>query len=62
MSDAEYRQFVVLFQKNEAALRCLVRSLLPSWNDVDDIMQEVSLVLWDKFADFDPDSNFLEHS
>ena len=60
MSDARYREFVVLFQKNEAAIRCFVRSLLTSWNDVDDIMQEVSLVLWEKFSDFDPSTNFLK--
>jgi RNA polymerase sigma-70 factor, ECF subfamily len=60
MNDEDYREFVKLLQKHEAALRCFVRSLLPSWNDVDDIMQEISLVLWEKFSDFDQNTNFLK--
>jgi RNA polymerase sigma-70 factor (ECF subfamily) len=30
-----------------------VRSLLPNWQDVDDVMQEVGLVCWQKFSSFD---------
>ena len=58
MSDDNYREFVKHFQKNEAAIRCFVRSLMPSWNDVDDVMQDISLVLWDKFPEFKPGSDF----
>lgn len=60
MKDDDYIEFVKLFQKNESAIRNFVRSLLPTWNDVDDVMQEVSLVLWDKFSDFDRTTVFLK--
>ena len=58
MADDNYREFVKHFQKHEAAIRCFVRSLMPSWNDVDDVMQDISLVLWDKFSEFKPGSDF----
>jgi len=59
MNEDNYRIYVKLLQGNEAALRCFIRSLMPSWNDVDDVMQEVSLVLWEKFSEFDQKTNFL---
>lgn len=60
MDDENYKVYVSLLQKHEAALRCFIRSLMPSWNDVDDVMQEVSLVLWEKFSEFDQNSHFLK--
>jgi len=51
--DQQYNQFVGLFVRNERAVRGFVRALLPSWADVDDVMQEVSLVCWEKFESFD---------
>lgn len=62
MSDsdnARYTAFVSLFTKNEARLRSFVRSLLPSWGDVDDVMQQVGLVIWKKFDQFDLSTEFL---
>lgn len=59
MKEDNYKIYVGLLQQNEAALRCFIRSLMPSWNDVDDVMQEVSLTLWEKFDEFDQSTNFL---
>ncbi len=50
--DHQYRQFVQLFVRHERAIRAFVRSLLPSWADVDDVMQEISLACWRKFDEF----------
>jgi RNA polymerase sigma-70 factor (ECF subfamily) len=52
-------RFVRLFSQSEPALRAFVRSLLPSWAEVDEVMQETSLVLWRKFAQYDPETPFL---
>ncbi|MCM8534992.1 MAG: sigma-70 family RNA polymerase sigma factor [Lentisphaeraceae bacterium] len=60
MESDDYKTFVNLLQRNEAALRCFIRSLLPSWNDVDDLMQEISLTLWEKFSTFDQQTEFLK--
>lgn len=54
-----YEEFVRLFVAHEGRLRGFVRTLLPSWADVDEVMQETSLVAWRKFARFERGSNFL---
>jgi len=50
---AQYDRFVSLFARHEQAVRSFVRSLLPSWQDVDDVMQEIVLVCWRKFDAFE---------
>ncbi len=55
-----YELFVKLLTSNESYLRSFVRKLLTSSNDLDDIMQEISVTLWKKFSTFDPDTNFLK--
>lgn len=44
-----HRQFLRSFTAHEPAIRTYVRRLLPSRADADDVMQEVSVVLWEKF-------------
>lgn len=46
-----HEQFLRLFTANEAAIRAYVRRLVPTRHDAADVMQELSLVLWRKFAD-----------
>ena len=58
-NDALYERFVPLFVAHEARLRGLLRTLLPRWDAVDDVLQETSLVAWRKFAQFDPGTNFM---
>ena len=61
MGDSEeqnYEDFVRTFAQHEPQLRAFVRSLLPGWDDVDEVMQETSLVLWRKWSDFDPTTSF----
>jgi RNA polymerase sigma-70 factor (ECF subfamily) len=50
--DDQYDEFVSLLTRHERAIRGFVRSLLPSWQDVDDVMQETGLVCWRKFDSF----------
>ena len=55
--------FVQLFAANERHLRAFVRSVGLDWNAVDDVVQTVSLVMWRKFDQFDPDrpgSKFID--
>lgn len=54
-----YEAFVRLFVAHEMRLRSFLRSLLSHWSDVDEVMQETSIVAWRKFSQFDPDSNFM---
>jgi len=34
-------------------------TLLPNWNDAEEVLQETSLVLWRKFADFQPGTSYI---
>ncbi len=51
--------FVQLFAANERHLRAFVRSMGLGWSDVDDVVQTISLVMWRKWNEFDPDTDFL---
>lgn len=53
-----HRAFLRQFTANEAAIRSFVRRLVPARADADDIMQEVSVVLWEKFDAFREGGDF----
>jgi RNA polymerase sigma-70 factor (ECF subfamily) len=57
-SNAGYEAFVELLVEHEPCARGFLRGLLPSWHDVDEVMQAASLVAWRKFAEFQPGTNF----
>ncbi|MEI7728862.1 MAG: sigma-70 family RNA polymerase sigma factor [Verrucomicrobiota bacterium] len=58
LNDQHHDQFLRLFAEHEPALRTFVRSLLPSRADASEVMQEVAVVLWQKFATFDATRDF----
>jgi len=49
-----------LFMSGERAIRAYVRSLLLSGQDVDDLMQDIALVCWKKFDQFDTQGSAQE--
>lgn len=52
MSEPDFQQhatFLRLYVENEPSLRGFVRSLVPTLNDADDVMQEVAMALWKRF-------------
>ena len=49
--DERQDQFIRLFTANGPAIRGFVRSLVPTRDDAADVMQEVAVVLWRKFAE-----------
>ena len=54
-----YSLFVPLFSSAERRLRAFVYGMVPSQHDVDEIMQEVSIVLWKKFDQYEPGTEFI---
>ncbi len=52
------RHFLAEFSGVHNRLRAYLRQLLPTRFDVDEVLQNTSLVLWNKFDQFDPDTNF----
>lgn len=55
----QYERFVQLFARARENLFSYIFTLLPHWSDAEDVFQQTSLVLWRKFSEFEPDSNFL---
>lgn len=53
------RDFMRLLMQHEPALRAFARSLLPDWNSVDEVIQEASMTLWEKFGQLREESGFL---
>lgn len=53
-----HHRFLRSFTAHELAIRAFVRRLVPSRVDADDVMQEVAVVLWDKFDTFREEENF----
>src|SRR5450631_2375023 len=58
LSDQHHALFLRHFAESEAALRTFVRSLLPTRGDATEAMQDVTLVLWQKYPEFDPTRDF----
>jgi RNA polymerase sigma-70 factor (ECF subfamily) len=56
--DQQHDQFLRLYAEHEPALRTFVRALVPSLRDASDVMQEVAVVLWQKFSEFDAERDF----
>lgn len=50
--------FLRLFLQNERRLYAYILTLLPHRADADDVLQDVSMVMWDKFDDGQPPDDF----
>src|SRR6476661_8442656 len=52
-------EFVSLYTQHSLRLRGFVRALVPMQPDAEDVFQDISRTLWDKFGEFESDTNFL---
>lgn len=53
-----HQQFLRAFLTHEAAVRAFVRRFVPTRTDADDVLQEVAIVLWEKFGEFRAGGDF----
>jgi RNA polymerase sigma-70 factor (ECF subfamily) len=51
--------FLGLFLQNQRRLYAYILTLLPNQADADDVLQETSMVMWDKFDPGQPQAGFL---
>lgn len=58
--DERYETFVSRFAHYEPDLRRFLRSLLPTWTDTDEVLQQTAIVIWRKFDQYDPETNFMK--
>jgi RNA polymerase sigma-70 factor (ECF subfamily) len=56
--DEQYREFVRLLGSHERQLTGYVHTLVPVWQDAEDILQETRLRLWEQFELFRADADF----
>jgi RNA polymerase sigma-70 factor, ECF subfamily len=58
-SRSTHDEFTRVFTVNQRAIYLYIRSLVANTADVDELWQETNLVLWQRFADYQPGTNFL---
>ncbi len=52
------QQFVKLLTGHQSALRALIVSIIPGSSDVQDVLQDTNVVIWEKMDDYEPGTNF----
>lgn len=52
------RAFLRLYQANERRIYGFILTLVPDWAQAEDLMQETTMVMWSKFAEFEPGTDF----
>lgn len=59
MDDTAARGFVQRLTASQRRLYAFIRSQVYSRNDADEVMQQTSTVLWEKYESFRPDGDFV---
>jgi RNA polymerase sigma-70 factor (ECF subfamily) len=59
MTMTQDKDFVSLLAENQRRLLHYVLTLLPSIQDAEDVVQETSIVLFEKFSEYQPGTNFF---
>lgn len=57
--DNRNRIFVELFSSNYNRIRSFILTIVPNISDADDILQETSKIMWEKFDQFEIGTNFV---
>ena len=58
-ANPRYQEFIVEFSRNSRRIYGYIRTLAPDLNDANEVYQNASLVLWNKFGDFATGGNFF---
>ena len=59
VDENRYDEFAALLQQTTRQLLTYLNAVLFRWDDAEDVFQETCLVLWEKFSEFQPGTNFL---
>jgi RNA polymerase sigma-70 factor, ECF subfamily len=59
MDEKTGREFVQRLTASQRRLYAFIRSQVLSRDDADEVMQQTTTVLWEKYAEFRPDGDFL---
>ena len=58
-SEERTREFMPLWTVGARRIFAFILSLLPDWNDAEDVLQETSILLWERFHEYKPGSDFV---
>jgi len=58
-SPGRINEFLSLYARHESRIHTFILSLLPNWNDAEEVSQETAMVLWSKFDEFLPGSSYF---
>jgi RNA polymerase sigma-70 factor, ECF subfamily len=51
-------EFAMLFGRHARQIYAYILTLVPHWADAEDVFQETSAIIWEKFGEFTPGTNF----
>lgn len=55
---SNYETFMRLLIEEESAVKAYVRRLVPTWHDVEEVVQQTSLIAWKKFDELEDINRF----
>ncbi len=59
MTTPDLQEMFINYQsRHQRSIFSFILTLVPNWNDAEEILQETSLVLWRKFAEFKPGTSY----
>lgn len=59
LGNEKTEDFISLLMANHQRIYAFILTLIANTNDADDIMQETTTIMWRKYSDFQPGSNFV---
>ncbi len=57
--DEKYESFLKLYRANESCISRYILALCPNYSAAEDIVQETMLVMWRKYGQYEPGTNFI---
>ena len=58
MKEQKHGEFIRNFAGIQPSLHRYICSLLPNFNDADDVLQEVAIISWEKFSSYNQEQSF----
>ncbi len=57
--DERVHRFMYLYTAHSRRIYGYILCFVPHWADAEDLLQEISAVMWSKFDQFEPNTNFM---
>jgi RNA polymerase sigma-70 factor (ECF subfamily) len=54
----DHAEYIRLLMNNQVKISTFIQSLVPNYQDAEDLFQETATIAWEKFDEYEPGSNF----